>query len=295
MVGCSLSKQSLSLHLKESAEVENIEEVQKRCTIRWCATQSSQIQFLKGESVDEMWRRRQIMRHRQIIIGKATPEYKRYILTVPKNQREIQHPMTPDMRVSKRRFDRDLRAWRVQLHNWHRTGEVLMQHDRSDQLISSRKSDYDSDFFVVKTVDGRADTFFDLSPMLPLKMPSQKLKQTLPQTPPRSLRACRGKIGSPLKAARHEYGSTVPQSTRECHPDVEQASHNELMPPSVQTPYENEPIWYGQTPSPCYEYKSGVPKEMQESVMTMMPIPKRTDYVLWVQQQIIYMPVLPLF
>merc|ERR1719262_557595 len=60
------------------------------------------------------WARREAARLKQIQIGKARPEYQRYVREVPPNQRQASHPRTPDprARVSKRQFDRALGDWR---------------------------------------------------------------------------------------------------------------------------------------------------------------------------------------
>lgn len=66
------------------------------------------------------WSRREAARQRQIMIGKARPEYRRYITEVPPERRSSSQPMTPDprARVSKRQFDRALGEWRRRLHEF---------------------------------------------------------------------------------------------------------------------------------------------------------------------------------
>lgn len=68
----------------------------------------------------EVWQRREAARLRQIMIGKARPEYKRFLLEVPVDCRNDAHPSTPDPRakVSKRQFDRSLGEWRRRLHEY---------------------------------------------------------------------------------------------------------------------------------------------------------------------------------
>lgn len=60
---------------------------------------------------------------RQIMIGKARPEYRRYVVDVPPEQRDPAQPSTPDprARVSKRQFDRALSEWRRRLHEFDST------------------------------------------------------------------------------------------------------------------------------------------------------------------------------
>eukprot|EP00928_Gymnodinium_smaydae_P072425 TRINITY_DN5578_c0_g1_i2.p1 TRINITY_DN5578_c0_g1~~TRINITY_DN5578_c0_g1_i2.p1 ORF type:complete len:672 (-),score=147.91 TRINITY_DN5578_c0_g1_i2:175-2190(-) len=66
------------------------------------------------------WQRRESARLRQIMIGKARPEYRRYISEVPRGARSASRPVTPDprARVSKRQFDRSLSEWRRRLHEY---------------------------------------------------------------------------------------------------------------------------------------------------------------------------------
>lgn len=69
---------------------------------------------------EEVWARREAARMRQIAIGKARPEYRRYVAEVPFHQREPADPSTPNPkdRVSKRQFDRALGDWRRRLHEY---------------------------------------------------------------------------------------------------------------------------------------------------------------------------------
>ncbi|CAE7195352.1 Slbp [Symbiodinium microadriaticum] len=72
------------------------------------------------EDNEAVWSRREAARTRQIMIGKARPEYRRYLAEVPVDQRGPAHPMTPNPRdrVSKRQFDRSLGDWRRKLHEF---------------------------------------------------------------------------------------------------------------------------------------------------------------------------------
>merc|ERR1719171_1897377 len=74
---------------------------------------------------DGAWHRRAQARLRQIHIGKAWPEYRRYIQEIPVESRGKSQPSTPDPyeRVSKRQFDRALGAWRRQLHDFDVPGQ----------------------------------------------------------------------------------------------------------------------------------------------------------------------------
>lgn len=66
------------------------------------------------------WSRREAARIKQIQIGKARPEYQRYLREVPQHRRNASQPGTPDprARVSKRQFDRALGDWRRRLHEF---------------------------------------------------------------------------------------------------------------------------------------------------------------------------------
>merc|ERR1719183_1466976 len=66
------------------------------------------------------WSRREAARLKQIQIGKARPEYQRYVREVMPSKRTPSQPSTPDprARVSKRQFDRALGEWRRRLHEF---------------------------------------------------------------------------------------------------------------------------------------------------------------------------------
>ncbi|CAE8635488.1 unnamed protein product [Polarella glacialis] len=74
----------------------------------------------EAEDSEATWSRREAARMRQIMIGKARPEYRRYIAEVPAEIRDPAQPGTPNPkdRVSKRQFDRSLGDWRRRLHEF---------------------------------------------------------------------------------------------------------------------------------------------------------------------------------
>jgi len=74
----------------------------------------------RGSGTLQVTDRRVAARQRQVDIGKARPEYLRYLQCVPKEQRTPTCPRTPDPLacVSKRQFDRQLSGWRRQLHEY---------------------------------------------------------------------------------------------------------------------------------------------------------------------------------
>merc|ERR1719401_2074608 len=93
--------------------------------------------FEDGSGSDSTWTRREQARQRQIAIGKARPEYRRYIQEVPREVREASHPGTPDprARISKRQFDRTLSAWRCRLHEYD-VPRVAAESSRGDAEIT---------------------------------------------------------------------------------------------------------------------------------------------------------------
>lgn len=81
------------------------------------------------EESAEAWARREAARRRQIMIGKARPEYHRYIAEVPFHKRGAGRPVTPDPadRSSKRQFDRALGEWRRKLHEFDVEGAGVLE------------------------------------------------------------------------------------------------------------------------------------------------------------------------
>ncbi|XP_023242573.1 oocyte-specific histone RNA stem-loop-binding protein 2-like [Centruroides sculpturatus] len=62
-------------------------------------------------------------REKQIQYGKITPEYQKYISEIPKRKRSKHHPRTPNKhrKYSRRSWDKQIRIWRSQLHQWDPT------------------------------------------------------------------------------------------------------------------------------------------------------------------------------
>lgn len=85
------------------------------------------------DNSDSTWTRREQARQRQIAIGKARPEYRRYVQEVPCEHRDPSHPSTPDPRdrISKRQFDRTLSKWRCRLHEYD-VPRTLLETSRID-------------------------------------------------------------------------------------------------------------------------------------------------------------------
>lgn len=81
------------------------------------------------------WSRREAARIKQIQIGKARPEYQRYVREVPHNRRNSSQPTTPDprARVSKRQFDRALGDWRRRLHEFDAVPRAAPRHQADSE------------------------------------------------------------------------------------------------------------------------------------------------------------------
>jgi hypothetical protein len=70
------------------------------------------------------------LRERQVEVGKNTSAYRRYIATVPREQRTAAHPRTPPTHkpISRRQFDGYLRKWRRLLHAYDdATGDAVLR------------------------------------------------------------------------------------------------------------------------------------------------------------------------
>ncbi|CAE7029527.1 slbp2 [Symbiodinium sp. CCMP2592] len=93
-------------------------------------------------------------RTRQIMIGKARPEYLRYREQVPFECRGPMHPRTPNAmdKCSKRDFDRKLSKWRRQLHNW---SDVFPAGQRPKM---APEVDLHSELFGHRPIDGNDST-----------------------------------------------------------------------------------------------------------------------------------------
>lgn len=92
------------------------------------------------------WSRREAARIKQIQIGKARPEYQRYLREVPHNRRNSSQPTTPDprARVSKRQFDRALGDWRRRLHEFDAFPRGPPRHESEAQWSSIGQSSRNS-------------------------------------------------------------------------------------------------------------------------------------------------------
>lgn len=66
-------------------------------------------------------------RQKRINLGKITPEYQRYVMSVARNKREPYHPRTPNKfrKSSRRKFDGLVKKWRKLLHVWDENPENL--------------------------------------------------------------------------------------------------------------------------------------------------------------------------
>jgi len=92
------------------------------------------------------WSRREAARIKQIQIGKARPEYQRYMREVPHNRRNSSQPTTPDprARVSKRQFDRALGDWRRRLHEFDAVPRGPPRHQAENEWSPNGQSSRNS-------------------------------------------------------------------------------------------------------------------------------------------------------
>jgi hypothetical protein len=89
------------------------------------------------EDHEESADHRVVQRHKQILFGKVTPGYRRYIAAVPKYMRHEDnhfHPQTPraEVRCSKRHWDLLMQIWRRQLHLW----DVIRTDDDLRRMVT---------------------------------------------------------------------------------------------------------------------------------------------------------------
>merc|ERR1719393_504370 len=83
----------------------------------WNETES--VPLDKNESgTQEEWARRFSQREKQLLVGKGTRGYRRFLRMIPKQMRKPGDPQTPRVaeQCSKRAFDGRLKQWRILLH-----------------------------------------------------------------------------------------------------------------------------------------------------------------------------------
>lgn len=85
-----------------------------------CAWEETENVMLEnGESgTQSEWARRFAQREKQLLVGKGTRGYRRFLRLIPKTQRKTGDPQTPRVaeQCSKRAFDGRLKQWRILLH-----------------------------------------------------------------------------------------------------------------------------------------------------------------------------------
>jgi hypothetical protein len=82
-------------------------------------TETERVALDKNESgTEEEWARRFSQREKQLLVGKGTRGYRRFLRMLPKNIRSAGDPQTPRVaeQCSKRAFDGRLKQWRILLH-----------------------------------------------------------------------------------------------------------------------------------------------------------------------------------
>lgn len=105
-----------------------------------CSFYSEGESFKAEEEEREQDDHRLHQRQKQIDFGKNTREYKRYIRSVAKEDRQVtrasqEHPLTPDKfkKISKRKWDLEMRQWRRLLHEFY-DDEPKKKHDRKKTI-----------------------------------------------------------------------------------------------------------------------------------------------------------------
>jgi hypothetical protein len=82
-------------------------------------TETERVALDKNESgTQDEWARRFSQREKQLLVGKGTRGYRRFLRVIPKNMRKAGDPQTPRVaeQCSKRAFDGRLKQWRILLH-----------------------------------------------------------------------------------------------------------------------------------------------------------------------------------
>jgi hypothetical protein len=83
----------------------------------WNETESVPLDKNESGSQEE-WARRFSQREKQLLVGKGTRGYRRFLRMIPKHMRKTGDPQTPRVaeQCSKRAFDGRLKQWRILLH-----------------------------------------------------------------------------------------------------------------------------------------------------------------------------------
>jgi len=89
--------------------------------------------YVERETDEKTLQRRQ----KQIDYGKVTVDYEEYLNEVPRDERKIFHPRTPDkyQKASRRHFDSQIKNWKKAIHSWRDLGE---QSDNRAQVKATR-------------------------------------------------------------------------------------------------------------------------------------------------------------
>lgn len=91
--------------------------------------------YVERETDEKTLQRRQ----KQIDYGKVTVDYEEYLNEVPRDERKIFHPRTPDknQKASRRHFDSQIKNWKKAIHSWRDLGE---KSDTRAQVKATRNN-----------------------------------------------------------------------------------------------------------------------------------------------------------
>jgi len=91
--------------------------------------------YVERETDEKTLQRRQ----KQLDYGKVTVDYEEYLNEIPREERKIFHPRTPDkyQKASRRHFDSQIKNWKKSIHSWRELGD---KSDNREQAKAIRNN-----------------------------------------------------------------------------------------------------------------------------------------------------------